>query len=88
MAYFVWLFCSLSTPAPQKLQGKAAFLLKGPFAIFFGGTEILTGLSDEVPLMLILNIESLLLNISYTSDCLTLYSKWITMPMLSFADRD
>ena len=36
----------------QKLQGKVPFLTKGPFAIFFGGTDILTGLGDQVPLIL------------------------------------
>ena len=36
----------------QKMQGKVPFLTKGPFAIFFGGTDILTGLGDQVPLIL------------------------------------
>ena len=36
----------------QKMQGTVPFLTKGPFAIFFGGTDILTGLGDQVPLIL------------------------------------
>ena len=38
-------------PVSQKLGGKVPFLLKGPFAIFFGGTDILTGLSNKVLLI-------------------------------------
>ena len=40
-----FIFC---VPVSQKLGGKVPFLLKGPFAIFFGGTDILTGLSNKV----------------------------------------
>ena len=38
-------------PVSQKLGGRVPFLLKGPFAIFFGGTAILTGLSNKVLLI-------------------------------------
>ena len=38
-------------PVSQKLGGKVPFLLKGPFAIFFGGTDILKGLSNKVLLI-------------------------------------
>ena len=38
-------------PVSQKLGGKVPFLLKGPFAIFFGGTDILQGLSNKVLLI-------------------------------------
>ena len=66
--FYTILTVGFSTSAPQKLQGKVPFLTKGPFAIFFGGTDILTGLGDQVPLILMWMIRMILVCDTLRSD--------------------